>query len=114
MYKTDSYNLQIPRGDTASVPFKFLYEDTREPFLLQPGQYAVLSVYMDRNKPPVITKRAEQVDQDVDGVLFFNFLATDTDITRYRYSYNVRLYNDDGSEIDMWHGFPDRATFEIG
>lgn len=115
MYKTDGYNIMIPRGDSANIPAQFVFEDAiEEPFIFEVGQYAVLSVYMDRNKPPYITKRAEKSDQDEHGVVNFYFAPEDTDITRYRYSYNIRLYNADGSEIDTWHGFPERATFEIG
>lgn len=115
MYKTDGYNIMIPRGDSANIPAQFVFEDApEEPFIFETGQYAEMSVYMDRNKDPYIVKRAEKTDQDETGTVYFHFSPTDTDITRYRYLYKIRLYNADGSEVDTWHGFPERAAFEIG
>ena len=115
MYKTDGYNIMIPKGDSANIPFTFVFEDApEEPFILETGQYMILSVYMDRNKPPYIVKRAGKEEQDPEtGTICVWFAPEDTDITRYRYGYTIKLYNSDGSEVDTWHGVPVRATFEI-
>lgn len=115
MYVTDGFNIRIPKGDSAIIPLTFVYEnDPETPYIFAAGQYAVMSVFMDRNKDAVISKKAEKTEQDESGTVFISLSPEDTDIKRYRYSYTVKLYNADGSEVDTWKGFPERATFEIG
>lgn len=115
MYKTDGYNIMIPRGDSALIPFTFMYDyEEPEPFIFEPGQYMILSVFMDKNKEPYIQKRANAEDQDPKtGEIIISFTPEDTDITRYRYNYTIRLYNADKTEVDTWHGFPKPAFFDV-
>lgn len=114
MYLTDMYNIRIPRGDSAVIPVTFQYKDNDEPYMLENGQYAQLAVYISKDAYPAIIKTAGQDQQTPEGTIYFEFSPDETNISRYKYSYTIRLLNADGSEVDTWHGFPETAIFEIG
>lgn len=113
MYLTDMYNIRIPRGDSAIIPVTFQYKDNDEPYLFENGQYAQLSVFISKDAFPAIVKVVRQDQQNEEGTVYFEFSPEETNISRYKYSYTIRLLNADGSEVDTWHGFPETAIFEI-
>ena len=112
MYDNDRFNIRIPRGDSASIPFTFT-DSEGEPYIFDDGQYARLDVYPVKGAEPVITKTAPKSEQSELGTVFFVFSPEDTDIPRGQYIYTLRTFDANDTEIDTRIGFPETAIFEI-
>lgn len=111
-YDNNKFDIRIPRGDSASIPFTFT-DSEGAPYLFGEGEYVRLDVCPVKGAEPMITKTVAQSGQSELGTVFFVFTPEDTDVPRGEYIYTLRTFAADDTEIDTRVGFPDTAIFEI-
>lgn len=116
MYSIDNFNISMPHGDSAVIPFVFYTDDegAEAPYMLKEGQYALLTISAYRGAPAVLSVRVEAEAQDEKGTCFFEILPeASAELPTGEYFYTLSLHNADESEVDTWVGFPESATFTI-
>ena len=113
MFFSDGYNIKIPRGDTADIPFTLLKHGRLEPYILSEDQSLRLDVRLRLSDDTVISKTAESAVQSQSGTVVFSFSGEDTDILRNCYEYTLALVGGDGRK-DTLIGSPEPAKFTIG
>lgn len=116
MYKADGYNVIMPRGDSATIPFVLTKteEGIETPFILSEGQYVKFEFKMHRNAEAALVQIVTAEQQQEDGTCYLSIEPETSDkLKNGTYQYFMSIHNADDSVVDTWLGFPDIATFTV-
>lgn len=107
-------NLEITRGDSGKLTlFPFIDETCTTKYVLEPGEYVMLSIRPYSGAEAAISKKLDEANED--GDFEFIFSAEETaKLKSITYIYDVALHNADGTEkFTFLGGEKEKTTFAV-